>query len=298
MAVTLPSPGGTAPRSSSSAAGVGVTSSYVLRTIGRSLLTILISAVILTVAWYVTLKVLDANAFIAKTPLDVVKYLFVKNPLLTTSPASIRATLWGLMLVTLYHAAIGFVGGIVGSVIVAVLFTMIRPLEFMFMPLAMLLRTVPLLAMAPVIYLVLGNGALTAGFIGGVVVFFPLLVNLTLGFRSVTPQAVDLIRVYGGSRWTIMRKVAIPTALPYFFASMRIAVPGALTGAMLYEWLFTFQGLGGVISQAKTNSNYGEIWAIVVLITVVAIVFYTITTFVETAVLAKWGPNAGKAISK
>jgi ABC-type nitrate/sulfonate/bicarbonate transport system permease component len=285
-------------RASASTSNAVDTTRYVARTIGRTLLTIVISAVILTVIWYVALKGLNANAFIAKTPLDVVKYLFVKNPLMTTSPSDIRHTLWQLLLITLYHAVIGFVGGIVGSVIVAVLFTLIRPLEFMFMPLAMLLRTVPLLAMAPVIYLVLGNGALTAGFIGGVVVFFPLLVNLTLGFRSVSAQSVDLIRVYGGNRWTIMTKVAFPTALPHFFASMRIAVPGALTGAMLYEWLFTFQGLGGVINQAKTNSNYGQIWAIVVVITVVAIVFYTITTFVETAVLAKWGPNAGKSISK
>lgn len=284
--------------SSVSAANAVDTTRYVVRTIGRSLLTIVISAVILTAIWWVALLGLHANTFIAKTPLDVVKYLFVKNPLMTTSPSDIRHTLWQLMLITLYHAVIGFVGGIVGSVIVAVLFTLIKPLEFMFMPLAMLLRTVPLLAMAPVIYLVLGNGALTAGFIGGVVVFFPLLVNLTLGFRSVSAQSVDLIRVYGGSRWTIMTKVAFPTALPHFFASMRIAVPGALTGAMLYEWLFTFQGLGGVINQAKTNSNYGQIWAIVVVITVVAIVFYTITTFIETAVLAKWGPNAGKSISK
>lgn len=289
MAVTLPG---------TSSANAVATTRYLARTIGRSLLTILISAVILTIAWWVALKVLDANAFIAKSPLDVVKYLFVKNPLLTTAPSAIRHQLWQLLLVTLYHAVIGFIGGIVGSVIVAVLFMMIRPLEFMFMPLAMLLRTVPLLAMAPVIYLVLGNGALTAGFIGGVVVFFPLLVNLTLGFRSVSAQSVDLIRVYGGNRWTIMTKVAFPTALPHFFASMRIAVPGALTGAMLYEWLFTFQGLGGVINQEKTNSNYGMIWAIVVVITVVAIVFYTITTLVETAVLAKWGPNAGKAVSK
>lgn len=293
MATIAPTSGGSA--STSNAVD---TTRWVLGRIGRTVVTILISLVILTAGWWVALKALNANAFIAKTPLDVVKYLFVKNPLLTTAPGEIRHVLWQLLEVTLFHAAIGFVGGIVGSVIVAILFTMIRPLEFMFMPLAMLLRTVPLLAMAPVIYLVLGNGALTAGFIGGVVVFFPLLVNLTLGFRSVSQQSVDLIRVYGGSRWTIMTKVAFPTALPHFFASMRIAVPGALTGAMLYEWLFTFQGLGGVINQAKTNSNYGQIWAIVVVITVVAIVFYTITTFVETAVLAKWGPNAGKSINK
>ncbi|MBD8141759.1 MULTISPECIES: ABC transporter permease [unclassified Frigoribacterium] len=295
MATTLPTGTGTrvtAPAVSTSASS---TARFVLRRIGRTVLTIAISAVILGILWNLAIVVLQANAFIAKTPADVFRWFFVDSELSRTTAAENRVHIAGLLGVTLWHAAIGFVFGVGGSLVVAVVFTLIRPVEFMFMPIAMLLRTVPLLAMAPVIYLVLGNGIVTAGFIGGVVVFFPLLVNLTLGFRSVSAQSVDLIRVYGGSRWTIMRKVAFPTALPYFFASMRIAVPGAITGAMLYEWLFTYEGLGAAITAAKSQSQYGEIWAIVVLITLVSIVLYTVTTFVETAVLAKWGPNAGKA---
>jgi ABC-type nitrate/sulfonate/bicarbonate transport system permease component len=176
--------------------------------------------------------------------------------------------------------------------VIAVLFTLARPLEFMFLPIAMLVRTIPLLAMAPVIYLIFGNGVVTAAFIGGVVVFFPLLVNLTVGFASVSPQAVDLIRAYGGSRWTVMRKAAIPAALPHFFASMRIAVPGAITGAMLYEWLFTYQGMGAAITSAKNQSDYGEMWAIVVVVTVVSIILYTVVALIEAAVLLKWAPEA------
>ncbi|GAA4680568.1 ABC transporter permease [Frondihabitans cladoniiphilus] len=299
MATTVPGPRATARATpSETTANAVATTRYVFARIGRTVLTIVISLAILGILWTVALKLLNANTFISKTPLDVFKYFFVQSTLSTMTPGQNRATLASLLGVTLHHAAIGFVAGIVVSVIIAMLFTLVRPIEFMFMPLAMLLRTVPLLAMAPVIYLVFGNGSVTAGLIGGVVVFFPLLVNLTLGFRSVSQQSVDLIRVYGGNRWTIMLKVAIPTALPHFFASMRIAVPGAITGAMLYEWLFTLQGLGAAITTAKTQSMYSEIWAIVVLITVVSIVFYTITTFIETAVLAKWGPNAGKVTTK
>ena len=260
---------------------------FVLRRTGSTLLTIVLSALILGVLWDVAILVLHANPFIAKTPVDVWNYLFVNDPGIGSIAAKNRAVLFGLLWVTLGHASIGFVFGVGGSVINAIVFTMIRPIEFMFMPIAMLLRTVPLLAMAPVIYLIFGNGVVTAAFIGGVVVFFPLLVNLSLGFQSVSAQSVDLIRVYGGGRWTIMRKVAIPTALPHFFASMRIAVPGAITGAMLYEWLFTYQGLCAAITTAKSQSEYGMIWAIVVFITVVSIVIYTVVTFIETAVLAK-----------
>ena len=276
---------------SSNAAG---TLRFVLRRTGSTLLTIVLSAIILGVLWDIAIVVLHANPFIAKTPVDVWNYLFVNDPASGSIAAKNRAVLFGLLWVTLGHASIGFVFGVGGSVIIAIVFTMIRPIEFMFMPIAMLLRTVPLLAMAPVIYLIFGNGVVTAAFIGGVVVFFPLLVNLSLGFQSVSAQSVDLIRVYGGGRWTILRTIAIPTALPHFFASMRIAVPGAITGAMLYEWLFTYQGLGAAITTAKSQSEYGMIWAIVVFITVVSIVIYTLVTVIETAVLAKWGPNAGK----
>ncbi|CAN5341573.1 hypothetical protein BH09ACT6_BH09ACT6_08690 [soil metagenome] len=271
---------------------------YVLRRTGSSLATILISAIILGLLWNLAIVLLHASPFIAKTPADVFNYLFVDNPKSKTTALQNREEIGSLLAVTLGHAAVGFVFGVGASVLISIAFTLVRPIEFMFMPIAMLLRTVPLLAMAPVIFLVFGNGLVTAAFIGGVVVFFPLLVNLTLGFRSVSAQSVDLIRVYGGSRLTIMRKVAIPTALPYFFASMRIAVPGAITGAMLYEWLFTYEGLGAAITTAKSQSQYNEIWAIVVVITLVSILLYTVATFIETAVLAKWGPNAGKSTGK
>jgi ABC-type nitrate/sulfonate/bicarbonate transport system permease component len=267
---------------------------FIGRRIGRTLLTIVISAVVLGVLWDVTLIALHANSFIAKEPIDVWNYLFVNDPTSQTTAAANRANLFSLLWVTLGHASVGFAFGVGGAVVIALIFALVRPLEFMFMPIAMVFRTVPLLAMAPLIFLVFGTGLVTAAFVGGVLVFFPLLVNLALGFRSVSPQSVDLVSVYGGTRWTILRKVAIPTALPHFFASMRIAVPGSIAGAMLYEWLFTYQGLGAAITSAKSQSDYGQIWAIVVFVTVVSIVLYTIVTFIETAVLAQWGPNAGK----
>jgi ABC-type nitrate/sulfonate/bicarbonate transport system permease component len=263
----------------------------VLRRTGRTVATVVVSVAILALLWDLALVVLHANSFIAKNPAGVWDYLFVQNALSSTTPAQNRAQLLQLLWVTLGHAGVGFVFGVGGSVVIAVLFTLARPLEFIFMPIAMLVRTVPLLAMAPVIYLIFGNGVVTAAFIGGVVVFFPLLVNLTVGFASVSPQAVDLIRAYGGSRWTVMRKAAIPSALPHFFASMRIAVPGAITGAMLYEWLFTYQGMGAAITSAKNQSDYGEMWAIVVVVTVVSIILYTVVSLIEAAVLVKWAPE-------
>ena len=277
--------------------GAARTGAYVGKRILLTVVTLLVSTAVLVVLWYLAVNGSGVSSYIAKKPMDVLNYLFV-DAKTGQSAAANRSELLGLLLVTLRHAAVGFVFGVGASVLIAMFFTLVKPAEFAFMPIAMLLRTVPLLAMAPIIYLIFGNGTLTAGLIGGVVVFFPLLVNLTIGLRSVSAQSVDLVRVYGGSRLTTLRKVAIPSALPYFFASMRIAVPGAITGAMLYEWLFTFEGMGAAIAAAKSRARYGMIWSIMVIVTVVSIALYTVVSIVETSVLSKWGPNAGKAPTK
>ena len=260
-----------------------------LKTLGA----VLISGVILLILWHVIVSRSGVSPFIAKKPIDVWDYLTQDG--VTGKAADHRSNLLSLLWVTLGHAAIGFVFGVLASVIVSAIFVLVRPIEFMFMPIAMLLRTVPLLAMAPVIYVIFGNGLVTCALIGTIVVFFPLLVNVTLGLRSVSKQSADLVSVYGGNRFTILRKVAVPTALPYFFAAMRIAVPGAITGAMLYEWLFTFEGMGAAVQSAKAQGDYPQIWAVTFTVTVVAIALYMVATFIESAVLAKWGPNAGKA---
>lgn len=266
---------------------------YTARRTGVTIGTILLSLLVLLALWQLAISTTQISSFISKGPVDVWRY-FTQDGDGGTAAAHQR-TLFRLLGVTLQDASVGFLVGVPLSVLVSIAFTMFRPVEFMFMPIAMLLRTVPLLAMAPVIYIVFGNGAITAALIGTVVVFFPLLVNVTVGLRSVSQQSVDLVRVYGGSRLTVLRKVAIPTALPHFFASMRIAVPGAITGAMLYEYLFTSAGLGGVIVTAKAAFDYQLIWASTVFVTIVSVVLYTVTAIVEAAVLSEWGPDAGKA---
>jgi ABC-type nitrate/sulfonate/bicarbonate transport system permease component len=255
-----------------------------------------VSALILCVLWQLAVTFLAPSPFLAKGPVDVFQYFTEGNQ--TGSAGTHQALMLKLLGQTLADASLGFVVGLTLSILIAIAFAMFRVVEFMFMPIAMLLRTVPLLAMAPVIYIVFGNGGVTCALIGTIVVLFPVLVNLTVGLRSVTQQMVDLVTVYGGNRFTVLRKAAIPTSLPYLFASMRIAVPGAITGAMLYEFLFTNNsGLGATVTSAKAAFDYPQLWAATVLATATSIVLYTITTIVEAAVLSEWGPEAGKASS-
>ncbi|MGC4934515.1 ABC transporter permease [Gordonia sp. DT30] len=260
-----------------------------LRRLGITIVETVVSLAIVAGIWVAVLNTKDVSSYIAKTPTDVWNYLFSG-----AQAGAHRSDIGGLLAVTMGNAGLGLLSGVVGAVLVAMAFALAKPVEYMFMPLAMLLRTVPLLAMAPVIYIVFGNGKVTAALVGAVVVFFPILVNMALGFRSVSSQLIDLIVVNGGNRWTVVTRAALPAALPYFFAALRIAVPGAIMAAMLYEWLFTYTGLGAGIVSAKTDSDYPKMWTITVVATISSVLAYTITTAVESLVLERFIPDSGR----
>ena len=274
--------------------------SAVLRRVGLSLAVVLSALVVLILLWIVLLKAFDVSTFVGKTPMDVFHYLFTEKPttrgIRATSVTAVqaRSSLVGAWLVTLGNAGIGFVTGLVAAMAIAASFLIVKPLEFAFMPIAMLLRSVPLVAMAPVLLLIFGQGKLGIATIGAIVVLFPALVNLVLGLRSASPLALDLIRANGGSEMKALLMVRVPSALPALFASIRISVPGAIVGAMLAEWLSGFTGLGGILSTYKGAGNFGGVWAIVVVSVFTSIIGYAIAAIIESAALAAWGPNAGK----
>ncbi|SOD71966.1 ABC-type nitrate/sulfonate/bicarbonate transport system permease component [Jatrophihabitans sp. GAS493] len=290
---TVVTPGTPTEESSTSFAGL------MLRRVGSAVTTVVLSLVVLTILWISVLNVFNVSKFVGKSPVDVYNYLFTDHPApgvrpTTMTPEMARSQALTALWKTLFDAGIGFTVGIILALLIASLFVLYKPFEFAFMPIAMLLRSVPLVAMAPVVLLIVGRGTGAIATIGAIVVLFPALVNIVLGLRSTSAEALDVIRVNGGSERTALLKVRVPSALPNFFAAVRISVPGAVVGAMLAEWLSGFVGLGGLLSGYKGVANYTGVWTIVMLSVVASIVLYSIATIVETAVLAKWGPNAGK----
>lgn len=259
-----------------------------LKAVGRSLLNAVISLAVVLILWVGGLWAFQVTPYIGKGPLDVWEFLVTDD-----TAAANRDLINTALGQTLYDASIGFIAGLFVAILVAVIFSLFSAAEHALMPIAMLLRSVPLVAMAPIIILVFGRAQASVAVMGSIVVLFPALVNIVFGLRSASPQMIDLITVYGGNKWTALRKVAIPSSLPAFFAAVKISVPGAITGALLVEWLATGQGIGyGIISavgRAKTN----EVWAYVVVITVVSILLYNLVALLESWVLTRFGRDAG-----
>jgi ABC-type nitrate/sulfonate/bicarbonate transport system permease component len=262
-----------------------------LRALGGGVLTFVLTLVTVLVLWWGVLAVFQISPFIAKGPIDVWNYLF-------TVPAAEanRTMIFGNLMQTLGNAFIGFVAGLVAAIVGATLFQLSKGFEHALMPVAMLLRSVPLVAMAPVIILIFGRTTWTVAVIGGICVLFPALVNIAFGLKSAAPQMNDLVDVYGGGAFTKLRKIAMPSSLPAFFAAVRISVPGAIVGALLAEWLAVGGGIGGTVNGFISSAQFSALWASVVVVTGVSLILYNLIQIVEDVVLARMGMSPQKSV--
>ncbi|MFF7938851.1 ABC transporter permease [Nocardia gamkensis] len=261
-----------------------------LRRIGIFLFPLGTSLLLMLAIWYVFLRAFpQVGPRVGKTPGDIWTYL-------VTAPnaATARQAILDDLQITLRDAAIGFGAGMLAALVVAALFVSFAAVEQTFLPVAMLLRSVPLVALTPIIVLVFGRGLAGVAVLAAIVVFFPALVMIAAGLRAAPRQALELVAAYGGSRWTGLRMVAVPAALPSVFAAARISVPGALIGALLGEWLGSGTGLGASLIRAIPTFQYSKLWASIVIVTLVSVVLYAIVGVVENLVLARFGPEAGR----
>lgn len=244
---------------------------------------------VVLLAWWLFLEWFDVKPFIGKGPTDIWRYL-------VTSPqaAEHRRVIFSESGTTLRDAFLGLGAGTLAALLCAAAFNLWRPVERTLMPIAMVLRSVPLVAMTPLIVLVFGRGLPAITVISGIVTFFPTLVNVTLALRSTPQESLDLLRAYGASPGKMLWKVQVPSSLPALFASLRIAAPLALVGALLAEWLATGDGLGYRILQASALSDYNGLWARVVLVTLYSVLLYKGIGVIERHVLARFAPTYGR----
>jgi ABC-type nitrate/sulfonate/bicarbonate transport system permease component len=281
--MTVLDPAGTEPLERQAAASGRTARSVALSTTRRVLSALVTLAVILG-AWVLFLKVFNISPFIGKGPVDVWRYLFTDS-----SAAASRQELLAESGTTLRDALLGLVAGTVAAITCAIAFNQSRTASSVFMPLAMVLRSVPLVAMTPLIVGIFGRNLPAVTIISGLVTFFPTLVNMLVALRATPAEALDLCRAYGASASDTMRKVQIPSALPSVFASLRIAAPLSLVGALLAEWLATGQGLGYGLLNASAVSDYDGLWARVEVITVFSTALYQLVGIAETMVMRRFG---------
>jgi ABC-type nitrate/sulfonate/bicarbonate transport system permease component len=262
---------------------------------GRNLAWLVVSLIVTVAIWEGFLHLYHVPKIIGRSPMDVYHYLFTAKASKLhrlRSAAGNRTVLFHNLRTTLNDALLGYFAGLVMAMVVSCVFVLWRAVEQTFMPIAILLRAFPLFAMIPLITLIFGRDIMAVAVIGGIVCFFPSLVIIMLGLRSVSKSSLDLMAAYGAGKLTTLRKVMVPSAVPSIFAALRINVPAAIIGALLAEWLATGRGMGAEMLEVQNTFDYGELWSAVVLVTLVSIIAYSIVAGIEGGILPRFAPDS------
>jgi NitT/TauT family transport system permease protein len=201
--------------------------------------------------------------------------------------ASGRWPLGRAAIATLFEAIGGLVIGTAAGVTVAFATARFVTARELLLPLAVAASAVPIIAFAPLMNNWFGVlNPLSKMMIVAVLVFFPIVVNVTRGLTQVESSALELMRSYAASEGTILRVLRIPNALPYFFTALKVAATLSLIGAIVGEY---FGGsndvLGRVVVQSASALRFDVTWAAILLGAATGIVFYLVITGIERLVI-------------
>jgi NitT/TauT family transport system permease protein len=233
------------------------------------------------VLWHAVIVLLKVPQFIAPSPLQVVETLRAQRGLLIDNA-------WPTLLETLA----GFLLGNLIAMVIAVGFVHNRVFRQSVYPLAVTLRTLPIVAISPIIVLMLGLGFSSKVAIAALITFFPTLVNMADGLDAVDAQALELMHVLSASRWEVFRHLRWPTSLPYLFSALRIATTASLLGAVIAEWIGSNRGLGYLILAATYDYRTPLLYATMAVASALALGLFALVSIVERYAIP-WRQTSG-----
>jgi NitT/TauT family transport system permease protein len=216
--------------------------------------------------------------FVAPSPMLVIATLVEKWPILLNN-----------LIPTATQAIAGFILGNMAAIIIATVFVHRKTAEEAFFPVVVLINTIPVVAKAPILVLLMGNGMEPKIAIAALICFFPTLVNMVRGLESVNPQAMELMRVLSASEREIFFKLRLRNALPYLFSALKIAASTAVIGSIVGEWIGATVGIGALIIQSMYNFDSPMLYATVIVGSAFSVAFFAVIVAAERFFI-RWQP--------
>lgn len=233
--------------------------------------------VALLVVWQLWVSVNGFNSIVMPRPAEVLADL-VGHPGAYLPPLAS----------TLGLAALGLALGMALGTLFAVLTWSSALLSGMLTPAALVVRSVPVVAMIPVIARLLGYGESTVLAVAVVISFFPAFVLVASGLRAVPPGSADVFTVLGARRWSRLRRLALPSAVPNLLVALRISAANCVLAALVAEFLMGTDGLGYLFQQTRNDLNMERAWGAALVATVVSVSAFLAAEHLERRGNARW----------
>ena len=235
-----------------------------------------ISIVALFAIWEILVWLFDVPSFFLPPPSEIFEALW-----------EWRRQIFEHSFVTFYETIIGFALAMVVGMLLGVAIGSSALLYHGMYPLLIGFNTVPKSAMVPLLVMWFGIGVVPAIITAFLISFFPILVNVATGIATVEPELRDVLRVLGARKTVIIRKIAIPRSMPYFFASLKVAITFAFIGTIVSETIAANSGIGHLMSVASGEQEVALAFAALFVMAAMGIFMYLLTAIAERKT-ARW----------
>jgi NitT/TauT family transport system permease protein len=222
------------------------------------------------VFWEIVVRAFNIEQFVLPAPSAIFASGWEwREPLLINAWQTFMTTAIGFLVAV----AIGLLGGIaLGSS------TLVYD---SFYPALIGFNSIPKVAVVPILVIWFGIGTVPAIITAFLIAFFPILVNVAVGIATVEPELQDVLRALGASRWQVIRKVGLPRSMPYFFASLKVAITFAFVGTIVAETVASNNGIGNLMLVASSRFEVPLAFAGLLVTAVMGIGMYLITAAIE-----------------
>ena len=209
-----------------------------------------------------------------------------------------RSELLDGLWVTTKTSMTGLVAATALGILFAVLMSQARWIERSFYPWAVLIQTIPILAIVPLVALWFGIGIWSRVLVAVMISLFPIIANTLFGLQSASEEQVDLFEIHGAGRWKRLVKLDFPAAVPALFTGLRISAGLAVIGAIVGEFFFRSgdRGLGQLIELHRATNDTAEMFGAVILSSMLSIAVFTLVGQLGDRLTGKWHEAAGDTV--
>lgn len=230
--------------------------------------------VLIVLAWEGTVRLFEVKQYLLPAPSDVFMELW-----------EFKASLVVDTLYTAWESFLGFGIALFFAFWFALFFANSRLFYESTMPLLISLKAVPIIAMAPLLILWLGNGVLSKSVMSALICFFPIVVNLTKGLNTVPEEHLKLMKSLSASRLQIFIKIRLPNSMPYLFSALKVASTLSVVGAIVAEFSGANKGIGYVILVAALRIETPMLFCGIFLASALGVLFYYAIETIESRVV-------------
>lgn len=229
------------------------------------------TTLLLLLLWWVVVVAFRIESFVLPSPIESIEALYTyRYPLAVHGLATLATTL------------AGFGIAVVFGLILEILVGSFRLVYCSIYPVLIGFNSVPKAALVPIFVIWFGVGTVPAVITAFMLSFFPVVVNVATGFATIEPELLDVLRVLGATRRDMIVKIGIPRSLPYFFASLKIAITLSFVGSVIAEIVAGNNGIGNVMLIASSNFNVPLVFAALLVVGVMGVGMYALFAILET----------------